>query len=257
MTILRSIAMAFLMFSKIPMPHVAWKDESMRYTLAFFPLVGVVIGALLLVWFWLCQLLGIGSGLFAAGLALIPLAVTGGIHIDGLVDTSDALGSHAEPERKREILKDSRVGAFGVIALAAYLLLYYGLGTQLPMTFTAVGLMACAHVLSRTTSGTISMLAGGSSGKGLLATFRHASSKSGALGVLIAFFILCGAGVIWLDPLCGALVLVSDALTAWYTLGMARRQFGGMSGDLAGWFLQVAEVVMLAVIVFTQLARLL
>ena len=101
MTILRSIAMAFLMFSKIPMPHVAWKDESMRYTLAFFPLVGVVIGALLLVWFWLCQLLGIGSGLFAAGLVLIPLAVTGGIHIDGLVDTSDALGSHADPRFSR------------------------------------------------------------------------------------------------------------------------------------------------------------
>lgn len=255
MTILRSIAMAFLMFSKIPMPHVDWRDESMRYMLAMFPLVGLPIGALVLLWTWLCGLLGIQAPLFAVGMTLIPIAITGGIHVDGLVDTSDALGSHAEPARKREILKDSRVGAFGVIALAVYLLLYCGLATELPMTIEAASLVALTFVLSRTTSGTISMLGAGGSEKGLLATFRHASSKRGALALLLVFFALCACGLIWLNPIAGVVVLVVDALVAWYTLGMAHRQFGGMSGDISGWFLQIAEVAMLAAIVAVYLVQ--
>ena len=177
MTILRSIAMAFLMFSKIPMPQVEWRDESMRYMLAVFPLVGVIIALLLQLWLLISGALGLGGVLFGAGLLLIPLAITGGIHVDGLCDTCDALGSHAEPERKREILKDPHVGAFGVIAVVAYLLLYFALATEVPQSAVAVGLVGIAHVLSRTTSGAISMLFNGSTSEGLLATFRSASDS--------------------------------------------------------------------------------
>lgn len=246
MTILRSIAMAFAMFSKIPTPRVEWNDDSMHYMLAMFPLVGVVIALLLMLWGWLCSLIGAGQLLFAAGLFLIPLAVTGGIHIDGLMDTSDALGSHATPERKREILKDSRVGAFGVIALVAYVLLYIALATEIPNTPCALAMLGICQVMSRTTSGTISTLGAGSTNTGLLATFRGATHKRRAMAILCVFFALCIAGLLWLDLWVGLIVVACDAVVAFYTLGMAKRQFGGMSGDIAGWFLQIAEVAMLA-----------
>ena len=249
MTLLRSIAMAFLMFSKIPMPQVEWKDESMHYMLAVFPLIGVVIAALLQLWLWICGALGIGQVLFAGGILLIPLAVTGGIHIDGLCDTSDALGSHAEPERKREILKDPRVGAFGVIAVVAYVALYFALASDLPQTVTAVGLMGIAHVLSRVTSGTISMFLAGSTEEGLLATFRGASHRVGAAVILGVFALACVICGCWLNWICTIVIVVIDIACALFVHQLAKREFGGMSGDLAGYFLQVAEAAMLAGIV--------
>ena len=249
MTFVRSIIMAFAMFSKIPMPHIEWEDKSMRYALGFFPLVGVVIAVLLGVWYGVCYGLGAGSALFALGLTLIPLAITGGIHMDGLIDTSDALGSHAEPERKREILKDSRVGAFGVLAVAVYLLAYFGLCLDLPMTGRAVGLIGCAHVISRVSSGAISMLFDGGGHEGLLSTFKGASEKRGALiiaGVIGAVAVVAALCFNWRA---GILMVVFDALCVWWIHHTAGKQFEGFSGDLAGCFLQLAEVAMLLAIV--------
>ena len=117
MKIMRNITVAFSMFSQIPMPRVAWNDENMRYMLCAFPLIGVVIGLCLWAWTGVCILLGINTILFAAGMTLIPVAVTGGIHLDGFSDTVDALSSHAAPEKKREILKDPHAGAFAVIGV--------------------------------------------------------------------------------------------------------------------------------------------
>lgn len=245
MTFVNSIIMAFAMFSKIPMPHIEWEDKSMRYMLAFFPLVGVVIAVLLGVWLVVCGGLGAGSGLFAAGLTLIPLALTSGIHLDGLIDTADALGSHAEPERKREILKDSRVGAFGVIAVAAYLVAYFGLCLDLPMTARAVGLLGCAHVLSRVSSGSISMLFDKSDHEGLLSTFKGASEKRGGLVILGVFGVLTVVVALCLNWRAAVLMVVFDALCVWWIHHTAVKQFEGFSGDLAGCFLQLAEVAML------------
>ena len=104
MNALRSIAMAFAMFSRIPMPRVEWKKENMRYMLCALPLVGAAIGLALMLWVWVCLRLKMGQTLFAAGIALIPLLLSGGIHMDGFCDTADALSSHQPAERKREIL---------------------------------------------------------------------------------------------------------------------------------------------------------
>ena len=123
MDVLRSLVIAFACFSKIPMPRVDWREQSMRYCMCFFPLIGLVIGLCLWVWAWLCGALGFGSVLRGAGIALLPLAVTGGIHMDGFADVVDAQSSHAEPDRKRQILKDPHTGAW-----AAFLpLLCWGL----------------------------------------------------------------------------------------------------------------------------------
>ena len=110
--LLASCAIAFSTYSRIPMPQVEWNKKNMRFTLFFFPLVGAAVGAA----FWaadrLCGLLELGPLLRAALLTAVPIAVTGGIHLDGYCDTVDALASHASRERKLAILKDSSAGAF-------------------------------------------------------------------------------------------------------------------------------------------------
>ena len=146
---LSSTAMAFSMFSILPAPVVEWKKEHMKYMLCALPLVGMVMGAALYVWLWLCQRLNMGTALSAAGMTLIPLFLSGGIHMDGFCDTTDALASHTPAERKREILKDSHTGAFAVIFTAAYLLLYISLCMELTPSLQTALVLGLHQIFSR------------------------------------------------------------------------------------------------------------
>ena len=90
------------MFSALPMPQFDWNEKNMRYALCAFPLVGVVCGALWCV----CGVLPLPAVARAAGFCLVPVWVTGGIHLDGYADTCDALSSYGDTAKKLEILKD-------------------------------------------------------------------------------------------------------------------------------------------------------
>ena len=85
--ILESMIITFSMYSKIPMPNIDWKKENMKYAMCFFPLVGLVIGIIMAAWMYLAKFLAIGSILFAGIATIIPVIITGGIHIDGFCDT--------------------------------------------------------------------------------------------------------------------------------------------------------------------------
>ena len=106
---------AFAMFSKIPMPRADWTKGNMKYMFCFFPFIGTVIGGLTMLVAYLGLRFGYQPGFVTAVLVLVPVFVTGGIHVDGLLDTSDALSSWQERSRRLEILKDSHAGAFAVI----------------------------------------------------------------------------------------------------------------------------------------------
>mgnify|MGYP002569317442 CR=1 FL=1 len=123
MVVLETIGVAFAMFSALPVPRIDWNERNMRYAMVAFPLIGAVIGALWCV----CGALPLPDMLRAAGFCLIPVAVTGGIHLDGYADTSDALSSYGDREKKLDILKDPHCGAFAVIRLCSYFTLYFAL----------------------------------------------------------------------------------------------------------------------------------
>ena len=124
---LYSCIIAISMYSKIPMPNVEWTEERMRYVMCFFPLVGIVQGAALGLWLHLAlDVLNLSVGAVALTGAAIPLLVTGGIHMDGFLDTMDAIHSYGDRSRKLEILKDPHLGAFAVISFGVYMMLYLG-----------------------------------------------------------------------------------------------------------------------------------
>ena len=119
------------MYSKIPMPQFKWNDDDMKYMLVFFPWIGAVIGLLLMLWRYIYSHFGVADICYVCIGALIPIAVTGGFHIDGFMDTMDAFHSYKPREEKLAILKDSHIGAFAVIMLAAYGLLFMGAFSQI------------------------------------------------------------------------------------------------------------------------------
>ena len=152
MHIIRGIAVAFSTYSKIPMPQFVWKEEDMRYSMCFFPWIGAVIGAILWGWFRLSALLGISTLAFILISAALPLIITGGFHVDGFMDTMDALHSYQPRERKLEILKDSHIGAFSVIKLAEFGLIYVAALSQI-VDYRALEVFCCGFFLSRCLSG--------------------------------------------------------------------------------------------------------
>ncbi len=147
MRLMRAIAIAFSTYSRIPMPRVDWSEENQRYSMCFFPLVGLAVGLALWLWLWLCDLWALGA--FARGAlgAALPLLVSGGIHMDGFMDTLDAMASWQPREKRLEILKDVHTGAFAVMGCGAYLLVMAGILSE-ARAGQGLAIAAC-FVLSR------------------------------------------------------------------------------------------------------------
>lgn len=248
MSLLRSFFIAFSMYSKIPMPRTEWDKESMKYAMCFFPPVGLVIGALLMLWARLAgPLFGLDSLLSAAVCVLIPVAVTGGIHLDGLLDTADALSSWQPMEKKLEILKDSHAGAFAVIAAVSYFTAALGIYSEL--TPRALPVLALSFALSRALSGFSVVTFRMARNTGLAATFSDMAAKERVRAVMIGYICVLTAGMLLLDPKCGGCAIgAAAAVFAWYR-HMAYSRFGGITGDLCGFFLQICELCMAAAVV--------
>ena len=249
MSVLSSIAVAFSMYSRIPMPRVEWTERTMRYALAAFPLVGVVQGALCLAWGLVAQAASLPAAIAAAGLVVIPLAVNGGIHLDGFADTTDALASHAPRERKLEILKDSSIGAFAAIGLGCFFVVSFALLESFPLEWRALACLMPAFALSRALSGLALVFWPSARPGGTADTFSRNAGRTATRATLAAEAVLCAVALVCLAGALGAAVL-AGALAVWgaYRI-MALRNFGGLTGDLAGWFVQVSELVMTAVLV--------
>ncbi len=249
MNFIYSLFAAFSMFSALPVPQVPWEKEKIRYMLVCLPFVGMVIGVVEYLWLLLCEGLQCGAVLTAAGFTVIPVLLTGGIHLDGFMDTVDALKSHASPEKKRAILKDPHAGAFAVIGLGCYLLAYFALWYDIGPV--ALRFMMPMHVMSRSLSAVSGTLLPVRPGEGTLNFFRQAADKKvGIMAVL--WVILSAAYLVAVDPLTGSVMALGAILTLLLVRRMAMKQFEGMSGDIAGFQLQAAELVMLALMVLTE-----
>ena len=184
-----------------------------------------------------------------AGFCLIPVWVTGGIHLDGYADTCDALSSYGDREKKLEILKDPHCGAFAVIRLCSYFAAYLALCACVDFT-PRVGLCwTLALVLERALSGLAVASFPMAKNTGLAHTFATAADRTTVRRVLMVLAALLSAALLALGG--WALVLAALLVFARYHV-VSDKQFGGITGDLAGWFLQKAELWMLAALCACQ-----
>lgn len=246
MSVLKNLCMAFSMYSKIPVPKVAWEEKNMKYALCFFPLIGIVQGIAFYFLWTLREKVGVylPFPVFVLTGCVLPLAITGGIHMDGFLDTMDALHSWQDKEKKLEILKDPHVGAFACISLSGYLCLYAA-GLYLILSKRQLFFLLIGFTLSRTFSALTLLTVKGAKKDGLLYTFASSAHRSVVLGVLLAWVFL-GFWAAWLFYGIQGLgaVLVSLLLVPGYIF-MAKKHFGGLTGDLAGFFVTVYELFFL------------
>ena len=244
---------AFAMFSKIPMPPADWTKENMKYMFCFFPFIGTVIGGLTMLAAYLGWRFGYQPGFVSAILVLMPVFVTGGIHVDGLLDTSDALSSWQERTRRLEILKDSHAGAFAVITAAVYFVIFYGAYDQLygSGNLQAIEILCLGFMVSRCLSGIGVITFPKAKADGTVAEFSRNSSDVISRNILVVYLVFLAAVMIWIQPVWGSAAFVGALLVFWYYHHVAMKYFGGTTGDISGFFLCICEAgmaVILAVI---------
>ncbi|MDD5805573.1 adenosylcobinamide-GDP ribazoletransferase [Blautia sp. HCP3S3_H10_1] len=239
---------AFAMYSKIPMPRADWNKENMKYTFCFFPFIGLVIGALSCLTGWIGSSFQFHPSFISTALVLLPVFVTGGIHVDGLLDTSDALSSWQEKERRLEILKDSHAGAFAVITACVYFLAWYGAYSQLWTNRPALWIMALGFMVSRCFSGISVMTFPKARKDGTVAEFSRKAEDLIVRNVLIVYLGILLLLMIWIQPVLGLLAFGTAILIFLYYHHKAMKYFGGITGDLAGYFLCLCEVGMAVVL---------
>lgn len=237
MTQIRLLLTAVQYFTRVPVPTwVGHTREQLTNAARYLPAVGLLVGAAGAAVMWLAALV-FPAPVPAILSTAVTILMTGGFHEDGLADTFDGLGGGATRERALEIMKDPRVGAFGVIALLLVLSLKIAALSLLPLQ-TALFAMIGAHTLSR--FGAVIVLFGGNY-VGDLDRSRAAPLVRLSRGGLIV------AGIVGLAPLvlsgrhalAGLLAAFACliVLYGWYT-----NRIGGFTGDTLGATQQIMEV---------------
>lgn len=239
---LKSLLSAFLMYSKIPVPQVEWKEENRRYSLCFFSLIGAVIGVIFVLWNFVSLKFGFGKLFTGAVSMLISYLITGGIHLDGFCDVSDAVCSYGSKEKRLEIMKDSHIGAFASINLAVCLIVQTAVYSEVKKLRSAI-IIALGFVLSRALSGIGAVCFKSAKSDGALQSFVRPSHKKITLASLIIMLIITVSAMICTDWVIGVVSAVSAfSVFAYYRIS-AYKRFGGITGDVAGWFLVLCETV--------------
>jgi adenosylcobinamide-GDP ribazoletransferase len=235
------VAMGF--FTRIPMPRWVEVDaEKLGKSSRYFGLVGLLVGIICALVFWLSQLLWPAS--VASLLAMVVgVVLTGAFHEDGLANTADGLGGGRTAADKLRIMKDSRLGGYGALVLILVLLLKWQLLVELALydPVAAATALILGHTLSRVLAASIIFSE----------TYVRDddSSKSRPLaqhqGINELFILLLSGFLVlfWLKGLAAFSLLLILFGLRYLLVGVFRRQIGGYTGDVLGAAQQISEVV--------------
>jgi adenosylcobinamide-GDP ribazoletransferase len=237
------IAGAFLTRLPIRLGETAGLPALARAAL-YFPVVGCGVGLLGGIVYALAVGLGLPPLLAATVAVAVTVAVTGALHEDGLADMVDGFGGGADRDRKLQIMRDSRIGTYGVIALVLALGARVVALASFEDNGDAVAAMILCQAASRALVVAVMQRAPLARSDGLAAGAGRPSQATTlwalGLGGLIAL-VLAG-----LD---GAIAMIAGAVVAWAITWLARRQIGGVTGDVLGAVQQGSEIAMLLALV--------
>lgn len=246
-SIMQSLIIAFSMYSKIPMPRSNWEEKNLRYAMCFFPFVGAVIGAIMYLFFYIANEISLSKMITTGILVVIPILITGGIHMDGFLDTVDALSSNQSKENKLRILSDPHAGAFAIIYCVVYFLLTFCFWYEI--SINSILIISIGFILSRSLSALSVVNFKKAKTSGLAHTFSNSAIRRTVSISNLLILILCSISMLVINPILGSIALVGVFLSFIFYRYIAYKNFGGITGDLCGYFLQIGELVMLIVVV--------
>ncbi len=239
---LHAFGMCQSMFCAIPSPWHGWDEEARPKMLLFLPLVGLEMGAIWWGLSWLCQFFKLNDLVQGLILCVTPYLLSGFIHLDGFLDVVDAVGSCRSLEKRREILKDSHVGAFAVIGCAILMLSSFAFcaGAQKDGR-----ILLFIPVVSRCCSALAVTILRPMSTSQYAGSFREGVSRSQvvALTVMLTATLVCGF-VFFGNQ---GFALVGGLAAYGLALRKGFQSLEGMNGDISGFALTLSELGAVAV----------
>lgn len=238
---MRSFLLMISFFTRLPLgKRVTYSAERFVRGLVFFPLVGLITGVILWGVGQLLHLLTIPPMLMAFLLLLVYFYTSGCIHLDGLSDSADGLYSGQSKERMLEIMKDSRVGSFGVIAIVMVLIGYL-MGLYYLDLYSLYLLLLLFPFAGKVYAYWLGAFSNYARTQGMGDLFMRHSSKGFAVAyvavLILIFYIIFGLFGLW--------VLVVPTLWTGFHYFRCKRMIGGQTGDTIGMAIEMTQVLML------------
>lgn len=237
---LAELHFAAIFLTRLPLPDIGIvAPGGLGRAMRFFPLVGAVIG--LVAGLVFLALHALVPPLVAALLAVLAaVLLTGALHEDGLADMADGLGARGGRERRLEVMRDSRTGAYGVLALIFAIGLPVAALASAPTALAGLGALVAAHALSRALIPAAMQIMPPARPDGLGAGAgtpdATVAAMAGVLGLL-----LCAAGLGMGAPVAILAGILGAACVVW----LARSTLGGHTGDVLGAVQKVSEIAVL------------
>jgi adenosylcobinamide-GDP ribazoletransferase len=231
---------AFALLSRLPLPNHRATGAASAWA---WPLVGAVLGALGAALASGALWLGVTPGVTAALVLAIGAMLTGGLHEDGLSDTADGLYGGWTRERRLEIMKDSRVGSYGVLALVLVTLARWSALTAVLVYGGHWAALVASGALSRAPMALIMALLPNARGEGL----SHATGRPSPATALLALILAVAIAAALTGWAAVPLIFAALAAALWLAFSALRR-IGGQTGDILGASQQLAEAACLAVL---------
>ncbi len=234
--------MAWGNFITIPCPYKRWDNNLKNLMLAFLPSVGIVVGVLWMMLFWVLQYFNIPIMMSSVVMMFYIFYVCGFMHMDGFMDCNDAIMSRRDLAERQRILKDSTVGAFAVLTAIFLFLAWYG---TLVSVFNVLeySYLLIIPVTSRAVSG-LSVLYYKPIGHSQYATdYKETSRWKYRLVVAVQLIIVIAVAVMISGEFAENIIIFAVmGVVAYISCYHARKQLGGMSGDIAGYMICLSEV---------------
>lgn len=238
---LHAFGMCQSMFCAIPSPYHGWDEDARPLMLLFLPLVGLEMGLIWAASGWLCRLLDLNNLITGLVLCAVPYLLSGFIHLDGFLDVTDAVGSCRSLEKRREILKDSHVGAFAVIGCCLLMIASFAFCAAAE---GSCGILVLIPAASRCCSALAVTVLRPMSTSQYSGSFREGLRRGQAviLTLMLAVVIVCGF------VLFGKLgfVLLGELFAYALALRKGFTSLDGMNGDISGYALTLAELAAMA-----------
>jgi adenosylcobinamide-GDP ribazoletransferase len=234
------IALQFLTVIPVRI-RTAFGGPELARAMAWFPVVGALLGLLaagaLVGWTRF-----VGPGAAAAVTVAVLAVVTGGLHLDGVADLADALGSHQSRDEKLRIMEDSRIGAMGAVAVALVLILKVALIASLPRSIAWQALVAMAAA-SRCSMLVPALVFPYARREGGTAAPFVEHLRPGTVAVAVALTAALAGGLFHVAGLAAAATVLG---AAWLAGALSARVLGGVTGDVLGAVNELGELVWLA-----------
>lgn len=240
--IAEDIAFCLVFFTRLPLPHFEFGGRALAQAIWAAPLVGVAVAVTASVAHLVASAAGLSPEVAAALALATAMLVTGCLHEDGLSDVADGFGGGRTREKKLEIMRDSRIGAYGASALAMSALIRWSAIAQLGNTFSVFCGLVAAHAASRALLPAFMHVVHPARPDGLAANAGSASADAAYVSLAIGAVALLALG---LSGLVAAAILLALVFYAFRALCL--RQIGGQTGDTLGALQQLGEIAVLLV----------